>query len=129
MTASVPSGFSRDDLEKLLKTAPIDSVDAVDAFVKDDDDESRFGPQKLTEDDLIEAASKICDDAMEVCADPLLHKAIALTICARMINWHNSVAEGQESEESRASGTVMQVSSKEYWIFLLPSPLVQMILS
>ena len=63
-----------------------------------------YGPQKLTEDDLIEAASKICDDAMEVCADPLqIHKAIALTICARMLNWHNSVAEGQESEESRAS--------------------------
>ena len=98
MTASVPSGFSRDDLEALLKKAPADQPQQDISS-----DESLFGPQKLTEDDLIEAASKICDDAMEVCADPLLHKAIALTICARMINWHNSVAEGQESEESRAS--------------------------
>ena len=98
MTASVPSGFSRDDLEKLLAAAPTESVD-----LPTDDDEPRFGKQNLTEDELLEAAAYLVDESLERCNDPLFHKAIVLTITTRMIAWHMSCAEQQDTPESRDS--------------------------
>ena len=98
MTASVPSGFSRDDLEKLLASAPTEETQK-----RTDSDEPRFGKQQLTEAELLEAAQYITQEALDRCNDPLFYKAIMLTIASRMIEWHMTVSEDQDTTNSRDS--------------------------
>ena len=98
MTASVPSGFSRDDLEKLLASAPTEGTTE-----STDSDEPTFGKQSLTESELLEAAEYLVQESLDRCNDPLFHKAIMLVISSRMVQWHMSCAEQQDTESSRDS--------------------------
>ena len=98
MTASVPSGFSREDLEKLLASAPSE-----DQPTKTDSDAPTYGKQELTEDEVLEAAVKVVEDSLEICGDPVFHKAIVAVIIAKMIEWHKEYSWKQESPEATAA--------------------------
>jgi len=82
MTASsnIPSSLSGDDLEKLMQAAQEKSQD-----------ESVDNTRNFSYDYLTELASEICDSACDRSHGPLIHKAIALTILSRMVEWHTEV--------------------------------------
>ena len=98
MTASVPSGFSREDLEKLLASAPSE-----DQPTETDSDTSTYGKQELTQQEVMDAAVKVVENSLEVCGDPVFHKAIVAIIIARMIEWHKDYSWKQESPEATAA--------------------------
>ena len=98
MTASVPSGFSRDDLEKLLASAPTEGTDE-----STDSDEPRFGRQNLTEAEMLEAAEYLVQESLDRCNTPVFHKAIVLVIISKFVAWHMSCSEDQDTEASRDS--------------------------
>lgn len=89
MTSSIPSGFSREDLEALMAQAPSD----IDTTPESDDEE-------WTQDSLLEAAAKVLDDSLEVCGEPVFHKAIMLIIASRMAEWHTNTSRRQETTEA-----------------------------
>ena len=99
MTQSVPSGFSRKDLEDLYAAAPLEDQTPEPAV-----DVPTYGEQQLTEDELIEAATKLVDETtMEICADPMFHKAIVAIIISKMIEWHKDVSWKQKSPEATSA--------------------------
>ena len=98
MTASVPSGFSRDELEKLLASAPTEGIKE-----STDSDEPRFGKQELTEAEMLEQAEYLVQESLDRCNTPVFHKAIVLVIISKMVAWHMNCSEDQSTDASRAS--------------------------
>ena len=98
MTTSVPSGFSPEDLEKLLANAiSEDEQHAQSDEISDDRDD-------MSEERITKLACKICDDANELASGPLLHKVIALTIIQRLISWHTHIGEARVENGDTDSG-------------------------
>lgn len=108
MTSSIPNGFSTEDLESMLNNARHEDDCRCDDCAPSG--EGPHGDQGLTDDEVIEAASKLIDDSLEVCNDPLFHKVVAMTIVTRLMCWHKEIAEKQESEQS--SGAWMRDAGK-----------------
>ena len=79
MTASVPNGFSAEDLQAMLDSAP-----------KEDEVHAPEAP--LSDEDAIDAAA---DDALNSVKNPgpLVHKVMAMKVIVRMIEWHTSYGE------------------------------------
>ena len=95
MTQSIPSGFSRKDLEDLYAAAPLEDQTPDTPF-----DTPLFGSQELTQDELMEAAVTLVDESMDICGDPVFHKAIVAIIISKMVEWHKECSWKQESPES-----------------------------
>ena len=79
MTASIPSGFSSDDLEKMLENAM---------------PEPETSDDSVSEQEHIEA---VVDAALESMSEespgPVAHKVAMMQICYNMFAWHNHMAE------------------------------------
>ena len=85
MTASnIPSSLSGDDLEKLMQAAQEKSAEIAAELAEDN-------TENFSEEYLNKLAADICDDATDRSHGPLIHKAMALTILTRMIEWHTEV--------------------------------------
>lgn len=97
MTASIPNGFSSDDLERMLANAAQDITDA------EPTGEGIYGKQGLTQDQLVALAEEVVDQSLQECSDPILHKVIVLTIIARFTEWHKAIAEKHIGENQLAS--------------------------
>ena len=80
MTSSIPSSLSGDDLEKLMQAAQEKSAESAED-----------NTENFSEEYLNKLACEICDDATDRSHGPLIHKAMALTILSRMIEWHTEV--------------------------------------
>ena len=98
MTQSIPSGFSRKDLEDLYAAAPLE-----DQTPEPTEDVPTYGKQELTEDEVVAAAVKVMDDSLDVCNDPIFHKAIVAVIVSKMIEWHKDCSWKQDSPESTSA--------------------------
>ena len=96
MTQSVPSGFSREDLEALYANAPIEDQTP-------EPEAPTYGKQELTEDEVMRAAEEAITSIMDVCGDPIIHKVMALMICSRFVEWHNIMADKQECQKATAA--------------------------
>jgi len=79
MTASVPNGFSFDDLQAMLEDAP-----------KEADVHAPESPS--TDEDKIDAAADVALNSVEN-PGPLVHKVMAMKVIARMIEWHTTYGE------------------------------------
>ena len=90
--SNIPSGFSSDDLERLLENAVSENE------ISDDRTD-------MSEERIANLASKICDDANELASGPLLHKVVALTILSRLIAWHSQIGENRHESGDIAGGT------------------------
>ena len=84
------------DLEKMLESAPSDITNQETTS----DDEVTYGEQKLTADELCEAAGKVLTDSLDICNDPLFHKLIMMNIVDRMVRWHKNASEDQDDPDS-----------------------------
>ena len=98
MTTSVPSGFSPEDLEKLLENAISEDEQHSQS------DEISSDKEDMSEERITKLACKICDDAHDLASGPLLHKVIALTIIQRLISWHTHVGESRVENGDTDSG-------------------------
>jgi|TARA_X000001388_G_scaffold10153_1_gene6297 hypothetical protein len=101
MTSSIPSGFSFEDLQSLMKNAVPDvnhhDHDECNCNLCDRDD--------VSEERISKLATKICDDANEFASGPLLHKVIALTIISRLITWHKAIGDNLIADGEIEAGT------------------------
>ena len=96
MTASVPDSFNLDELSAMLETAQQEE----DLHTPTDNSEKELTPE------FIESVAEECLQlASDKCSDPLVHKVMMMTICARMIDWHTHVAMAQFEEGNEKSGT------------------------
>jgi len=95
---SVPDGFSAKQLSEMLDEAiPEEIAHAVelnDCACESDKKEPRFGPEKLTQDEVCEIASQKLNEATELCGDPIVHKVMLHLLVAHMMRWHSTC--GQE---------------------------------
>lgn len=77
MTSSIPNSMSSDDLQRFLENAQ---------------------PEETTESqytrELIEkTADRLVQEAVQVCPDPLVHKAMVVHIVNGLISWHDKISE------------------------------------
>ena len=99
MTSSIPSGFSSEDLQKLLANAqqeaeaPTPEVDP-----KDSDYQQK----------IIACADEYIDRATNEIPDPMVHKMMLVLICENFIRFHNRAAQ-----QMIADG---QLESAEAWL-------------
>lgn len=100
LTSSIPSSFSSDDLQQLMKAAA-ERADEETCECSDNDSTHDFSEEHLTQ-----LASDICDEACERSHGPMIHKVIVLTILTRLIDWHtqNGLQLIQEGEERPGVG-------------------------
>ena len=87
MTSSVPDSFSMDELSNMLENAP--QEDDLHTAASNDD------KQEYTPEFIEKVAQETLEAATERCADPLVHKVMAMMIISRMVDWHKHVAERQ----------------------------------
>ena len=91
MTASVPNGFSAEDLQAMLESAP-------------KEEEVHAPAESSSEEDAIDAAA---DEALNNVANPgpLVHKVMAMKVIARMIEWHTAYGESLINDGDVGAGT------------------------
>ena len=83
MTASVPNGFSSEDLQAMLESAP-----------KEAEMHEPAPRDPSSEQDVIdELADEILNSVPDEYKGPLIHKVMAMKILGRMIDWHTGYGE------------------------------------
>ena len=98
MTASIPNGFSEDQLRQLMVNA---------AIREDADKEAEEGPYKgLTRDQICQAAEDSLDAMNAICKHPLSHKLVVMQVISNYLDWHNNMGEGliEEGQPDVAAG-------------------------
>lgn len=102
MDSLIPNSFSSDELQKLLKTAPLD------AHASDED-------QPADIEKLLDSIDKSLQESMDKFADDndippqLVGKSIAISTCFRLIQWHMHIANVYA--ENDEMGTSLQWSA------------------
>ena len=92
MTASsVPNGFSAEDLQAMLDSAPKEA-------------EVHAPAAPSTDEDKIDAAA---DEALNSVENPgpLVHKVMAMKVIARMIEWHTAYGQSLINDGETEMGT------------------------
>ena len=88
MTASIPSSFNPEELQKMLDNAPAETE------VKSEG----IDGEGNTQADFEAAAEAGIELINEMCPGPLGHKLAMIFIAKRMFDWHNNMAEMQIEE-------------------------------
>ena len=92
--SNVPDGLSEEALKALHEQAPSDE-EQVDKTVKDNKKKNKkTGPYDgLTKKQMLKLVAKTKDNILDKCADPMVHKMLALAIIADLGTWHQNSAE------------------------------------
>ena len=110
MTASIPNGFSSDELEEMLELA---KATKNEWQPEEPEGQGPYGRQGLTRDQLESLAEELLDESLERCTDPMLHKLMTLTIVMRFASWHQKIADAHfERGETAAGGAWMRDAGK-----------------
>ena len=91
MTASVPNGFSSEDLQAMLDSAPKEAEVHAPAAPSSDEDK-------------IDAAADEALNSVEN-PSPLMHKLMAMKVIARMIEWHTNYGQAMIADGEIEQGT------------------------
>ena len=85
MTASIPNGFSQEQLQELMNRAAERDLERL-AKAQD-------GPYNgLTRDQICDHADQAIDAINEINGNALVHKIVVLNIINNYIDWHNACA-------------------------------------
>ena len=95
MTSSIPDGISFSDLESFRKDAEEKEA------VKPDTEAPTYDGK--TAEEVIEIAEELCNEAIERCNDPMIHKVMVMHMIENMIRWHTTAGIDQETEVSTVS--------------------------
>ena len=99
MTQSVPDSFSMDELSNLLENAPQEEdLHAENCSCNDCDDKQEYTPEFIER-----VAQETLEAATERCADPLVHKVMAMMVISRMVDWHKHIAMHQLDDDNLES--------------------------
>ena len=91
MTQSIPSGFSSEDLEAMLKNARHE--DECRCEQCEVSGEGPYGEAGLTKEQVEKLAYDLLDQAAEACNDPIVHKLMFIMIANNMLMWHSKMGE------------------------------------
>jgi hypothetical protein len=92
MTASIPNGFSEDQLRQLMVNA---------AIREEADKEAEEGPYGgLTREEICDKAEASLDAMNDICKHALSHKLVVMQVISNYIDWHNVMAERLHEEGS-----------------------------
>lgn len=85
MTASIPNGFSEDQLRQLMINA---------AIRENADKEAEEGPYNgLTREELCDKAEASLDAMNDICTHAMSHKLVVMQVISNLLDWHNTMAE------------------------------------
>ena len=101
---SIPDSFKMSDLTDMLENAPSED----ELHTAADNSDKEFTPEFIED-----VAQEALEFATNKCADPLVHKVMAMTIMHRMIEWHKGVAKSQlDDGELLSMGAWMRDAGK-----------------
>jgi len=115
MTASIPNGFSEDQLRQLMVNA---------AIREEADKEAEKGPYNgLTREDICNNAEASLDAMNEICKHAMSHKLVVMQVISNYIDWHNAMAENllEEGNHEIAAGWFRDAGKFQAIINLLQS--------
>ena len=98
MTASIPNGFSEDQLRQLMVNA---------AIREEADKEAEEGPfNGLTREEICNKAEASLDAMNDICTHAMSHKLVVMQVISNLIDWHNTMGERliEEGENDHAAG-------------------------
>lgn len=93
MTASIPSSFNPEDLQRMLDAKA--------------DEEALNRPEVIGREQLEYIAEKALMESAEEAGSlaPVVHKLIIMMACSRFVEWHTNVSESQHDDGETRSGT------------------------
>ena len=93
MTASIPSSFNPEDLQRMLEAKA--------------EEESSKSSTELAQEQIEYIAEKALSEAGEEggTSAPVVHKVMMLMICHKFVQWHTNCSEKLHSEGEAESGT------------------------
>ena len=97
-----PDSLSPEMLEQLMLAAQPEEQAQEEAQRANKNEKLHDG---LTDDQLIELADRLIDDALEQCGDPMLHKIMAMRIISKLIYWHTEMGVGLISKSGGDEGS------------------------
>ena len=90
MTASIPNGFSEEQLNQLMIQA---------ALRKEAEDEAKDAPYGgLTREEICFKAEASLDAMNDICKHALSHKLVVMQVINNYIEWHNAMADRLHEE-------------------------------
>jgi len=90
MTASIPNGFSEEQLNQLMIQA---------ALRKEAEDEAKDDPfGGLTREEICNKAEASIDAMNDICKHAMSHKLVVMQVINNYIDWHNAMAERLHDE-------------------------------
>ena len=98
MTASIPNGFSEEQLNQLMIQA---------ALRKEAEDEAKDAPYGgLTREEICNKAEASLDAMNDICKHALSHKLVVMQVISNYIDWHISMAErlNEEGKNENSAG-------------------------
>ena len=85
MTASIPNGFSEEQLNQLMLQA---------ILRKEAEDEAKDAPYGgLTREEICDKAEASLDAMNDICKHAMSHKLVVMQVISNLIDWHNTMAE------------------------------------
>lgn len=115
MTASIPNGFSEEQLNQLMIQA---------ALRKEAEDEAKDTPfGGLTREDICDSAEASLDAMNEICKHAMSHKLVVMQVISNYIDWHNAMGDRliEEGENTVAAGWFRDAGKFQAIINLLQS--------
>ena len=92
MTASIPNGFSEEQLNQLMMMA---------AQRREAEDEAKDAPYGgLTREEICDKAEASLDAMNDICKHAMSHKLVVMQVISNYIDWHNVMAERLHEEGS-----------------------------
>ena len=116
MTASIPNGFSQEQLQELMNRAVERDLEQL-AKAQD-------GPYGgFTRDQICDDADRAIDAINEINGNALVHKIVVLNIINNYIDWHNACADRllQEGSRKEAAGWLRDAGKFQAIMNLLTS--------
>ena len=102
--SQIPESISLETLAELAKSAEQEPEAPA---------EKGNGPfDGLTKGQLIDAAEEIISAAMDKCADPMIHKMMAVMILSKMVEWHTHIGIERISEDERSGVSWLRDAGK-----------------
>ena len=90
--STVPNGFSMDELNAALESAP-----------KEDELKSQLEKREYSQEYIEKVADDALNMASDLVKDPLVHKVMAMMIINRMIQWHTLIGDNQLEQGTQES--------------------------
>ena len=95
MTASVPNGFSFEELQAMLANAPSE-----EPTLPEDGADGTYGSQGRSAEEIIEHSHEMLSKVSEFCDHPIAHKAMAMMVLNNLIDWQTAIGQERDGDDA-----------------------------